>query len=387
MLGDVSPVLPYNLPTGGSVATSVSSFPNYAGLMPAAQRGLLVVHLGNGNELQANAAARTVTVQSGNVLTLNGGTVNTAFQGIGALLQGNVNLPAGATVAAWTTNTITVDAAHAPTGAIGNVAVINSPASNAWANIRAYCTQAVASGYHNIVLITSAARNTFTAPQLAEFNTLKTFYREAWNTLPGVVAYIDLEDFPEFGSDGGTMVVTGISGSNVTVNALSGATFTGTQNSGSAYLTIQSAVSGSALAGMTVYNAGVAIGTMLANPGANGTGVVQLSQLAGSTISSGTSLTASYAGAGSRVRWSGMPYSVAGDTGGQTITAVSGNVLTISGATTGLSVGSIIQAVNPTPWAAYPSVWSPDGQHFQALGYQLQASVFAQALLSNGLLP
>jgi hypothetical protein len=165
------------------------------------------------------------------------------------------------------------------------------------------------------MLIGSATRGTFTTQQLAEFNTFKTFLRELWSTIQGVIGFIDLEDDPAFGDDGAMIVTAPPNGNQVTVNALT----------------------------------------------AN-------------------------AAMGNRIRWAGMPYNVAADTGGQTIAGVSGNTITLSGLATGLQVGSIIRAINPAPWVAHPECWLRDHQHFQAVGYQRQAAREAQWLLDNGVL-
>lgn len=65
------------------------------------------------------------------------------------------------------------------------------------------------------------------------------------------------------------------------------------------------------------------------------------------------------------------------------ISNVSGNTLTVSGATTGLSVGSGIQAVNPAPWATYPKTMQADQQHYTPLGYEIHGATIAQYLIDN----
>jgi hypothetical protein len=314
LLRDVSPMAAYQVATGGTLEQQIGSFSVIGpGAADVTRRDLLVVHPGLGNSMQTNASI-TVTGQAGNVLTV-AATANTVFAGIGTQVTAPANLPAGASVIAFTPTTITLDPAHAPTGTVASLTAIPDTAAQFWASQVLYCQTAVAAGYPKIVLIGSAGRGTFSAPQLVEFNTEKTFDRENWRSLPGVVGYIDLEDDPYFGDDGGTMVVTGISGSGVTVNALS-----------------------------------------------------------------------TYAATNNRVRWSGMPFNLAADTGGQTITAVAGLVLTVSGATSGLAIGQTIRAVNPAPWTTYPLIWPTDHQHFRDYGYKVQGATIAQYLLAGGLL-
>lgn len=395
-LGDLFPTLPYNLVSGGTIEQMVGFFPALCGNMPSSQKGLLLVHFADGNSLQA---AGNITVAASSTNTSTGvisvsGTTNTYFTGIGSLLTSNANnIPTGATIIAYTTTSITVDPNHLPSSDPSTsytLSVINDSATNAWANIRVYIANALTSGYLGVVLVSSCTRGTFAGmsssgsgnTQTQEFNILKTFYREAAMTIPGVVGHIDLEDMPEFGNDGATMIVTNINGSNITVNALSGTTFTGSQSITT--LTVTAVASGAVYPGMTLYSSGTAVGTITAfGTGNGGAGTYSISQ--SQTIASGT-LTASYAGAGNRVRWSGMPYSISGDTGGQTFTAVAGNVLTVSGATTGLTVGSLIQAINPVPYTTYPTIWSADTQHYRPLGYQLQAAFISQYLIAKNLL-
>jgi hypothetical protein len=312
-LSSVSPRLVYAAVSGGTIENSVGQFPNVGGMMPASKRGLLVWHPGLGNSLQQTGSF-TSTGQTGSVLSVN--TSNSILASIGTVLSG-INLAAGTVITAWTGSSITVS--PAPLGTVGAFTVLNDTAQIAWGSIVAYFAQAASSSFGPFVLEGSASRRSFTTGQLAAFNTIKTIMREGWQTLPGVVGFIDWEDDPYFGSDGASMVVQAISANQVTVQALS-----------------------------------------------------------------------TYAGVGNRVRWSGMPYSIAGNSGGQTIAAISGNAITVSGATTGLSVGQIIQATSPCPWSAYPGRsglgLNPDGQHFCKQGYWRQGDTVAQFLLDNSIL-
>jgi hypothetical protein len=110
------------------------------------------------------------------------------------------------------------------------------------------------------------------------------------------------------------------------------------------------------------------------------------------TAVSGNTVTVSalstYAVAGNYVQWSGMPWSIASDTGAVSISSISGLVLTLSAAATGVAVGSTIGAINPAPWttpgAAY---WNTDNQHFHDAGYQAINELTLNAMLASLILP
>jgi len=307
----------------------------------------------------------------------------------GCLIQlGGATVPVGTTVTAISiASSFTVTISATPVGTPTSLILENDTAENFWINLIAYGNTAVSFGYR-ILYVSSANRLTFVPypAQYVEFNTAKTFFREAASTLPGWIGHIDLEDFFQFGSDGATMVVTAISGSNVTVNQLSGAQVVG-YITGTA-LDVTGITGGlPILLGMTLYVAGVSTGLTVASFG-TGSGGLGVYYLSGSTTEpANTAMVLSFAIVTARVRWAGMPYSIAGDTGGQTIIAVSGNTITVSGPTTGLSVGSIIQAINPAPWISFPTFWNNDGQHFRPEAYRLQGMMFASFLIENGLLP
>lgn len=315
-LADALPVKAYDMAKGGTIEISNQNFSGFAGAMAASGKDLIIFHPGMGNSLQAGGSLTvSATDQVTGILTTSGSTVNTSFAP-GGYCTGNVNLPAGASIIAVGGNSVQVDPSHLPTGNVGTITMANDTGAQAWASIVAYCATAITSGYSRIVLIGSASRGTFTGGQLTEFNNLKAFIRELWGTVPGVVGFVDYEDDPVFGDDGG-MTVTAVNAGaqTVTVSALS-----------------------------------------------------------------------AYAASANRIRWAGMPVNLGANTGGQTIAGVSGLVLTLSGATTGLSVGSIIRAINPTPWTTYSSFWPSDKQHFTMAGYQRQGARISQYLLDNALL-
>ncbi len=97
-----------------------------------------------------------------------------------------------------------------------------------------------------------------------------------------------------------------------------------------------------------------------------------------------------YAAVGNRIRWDGMPVNVQANTGGQYITGVSGTTITVSGATTGLIVGEVIQAINPAPWSSSPGLRGPglniDRQHFSRDAYYREGATCASFVLNNALL-
>lgn len=311
-LCSVAPKQVYAPVSGGTIENSVGLFSVYSGKVPANKRELLIFHPGAGNSLQASGNF-TATGTSGNVITVN--TANTGLTGVGVQLSGT-NLVAGTSITAFTTTNITVN--PPPIGTVGSFSIIGDTATQAWASLEAYFTQAATFGFGPFVLISSASRGGYTTPQLVEWNTLATFMRENWQTLPGVVGFLNLEDDPYFGSDGNTMVVQSISGGNVTVQA-----------------------------------------------------------------------TTPYVAVGNRVRWSGMPFSIVNDTGGQTFATVSGTTFTVSGSLTGLNVGDKIQAINPAPWSVYPGEQglglNSDRQHYCKQAYWRIGNTVAQYVLENSI--
>lgn len=313
-LADVFPANAYVSPGGGTIESDTGFLPANLGMLATPNRDLVVFHPGAGNSMQAGGSlAVTATDTATGILTTSGNPQGSFWPG--AHITGNANLPRGGRIVANTPTSVTVDAAHRPTGTVATISLMNDQGNWAFEALREYCNAALALGYKRILLIGSASRKTFSAQNLVEFDTLKTYMREAWRSLPGVVAFLDWEDLPQFGDDGG-MTVTRISGNRVTVAALS-----------------------------------------------------------------------AYAARGNRIRWPGMPYDIAADTGGQTIAGVAGTVITVSGATTGLSVGSIIRAVNPAPWVDHPQYWGTDGQHFSPLGYRMQGDVLGQYMIDHSIMP
>lgn len=224
-LAEIAPVVPWNAATGGSLEVMsgglwTSGGPGYASLPTDKANMPLLVHPGMGNSFQASGSLTvSATNTSTGVISITGNTSNTGFAGMLVHISGDVNLPAGAYIIAYTTGNVTVDPAHLPTGNIGTITVQNDTAPWYWDTLAFYFAQARAAGYTKIVLIGSASRKTFSAPQLAEFSTAKVFMQENWRAL-GVSAYVDLEDWLYFGDDGG-MTVTAINGNAVTVSALS----------------------------------------------------------------------------------------------------------------------------------------------------------------------
>lgn len=319
---DINPTRSYNVASGGPIETSVANFPGFAGNMPATQKGIIAFHPGMGNSMQISGTfTATATNQSTGVITLSASTANTSAAP-GVHVSAPANLPAGAfLIAGGVTSSVQIDPAHLPTGNLASITLLPDTGSQAYASIQAYCTAAAASGYKGVMLIGSASRGPFTAPQLVEFGTLKVLARENWRTMcattatfRGIVGYYDYETDPAFG-DGGAMVVTSHTSNTIVVQT----------------------------------------------PNA-------------------------YAISGSRIYWPGMPNSIANDTGNQTITNATGNVLTVSGLTTGVVDGQTVTSINPTPWTTYPQFWNTDNQHFPPAAYQRQGGNILQYQISNGLL-
>jgi hypothetical protein len=319
-LAGTYPFKPFNQAVGGTIEYGSAQFSRYGGALAANQKDLIVLHAGQGNSLQQGGTLTVSATDSATGILTVSGTGNTAFAPT-VHISSPANLPAGATILSsnYTQTTIQVDPAHLPTGKLTSVTVLNDTGAEAWRAIVDYCATMVASGYSRIVLVGSATRGSFQPAQLSEFDTLKTFERELWSTVPNVVGFIDLEADPEFG-DGGAMTVTGVD---------------------------------------PVHNT--------------------------ATVAS----LAPYAAANNRIYWAGMPYSLANDSGGQTVTGVTGNgpyTIAMSGSVSGLAVGSVLHAINPAPWTQYSQYWTPDHQHFQPAGYQLQGANAAQFLVDSGLL-
>jgi len=329
-INSITPAVGYNCAKPVVIEQAIANYPIYCEPnLPSSQPPTLIWWPGEGNSLQTTTSA-TVTAQTGGALTITAAVVNTSF-GIGTYVTGSCITGVSQVTAAPPSGTV-ITINPAPTGTCTTVTGINDSAAQVWATIQAYVAQAAtANPGINIIFVGSASRKTFTTS----------------NATQGSGTQVG-----EFGT------------LKVIEEALAPSLCNGLNCTIVGYVDLDRDpyFGGDTLGGMTV------------------------SSVTGSSVCVNTLST--YAANGNQVYWAGMPYSLTADTGVQTISGLSGTCFTLSGASTGLSVGGLIYARNPTPWTSYPAYWSTgiggsqggDGQHFTLAAYQIDAQYVANVL-------
>jgi len=310
---------------------------------------------GEGNGFQQGTTV-PITAQSGTFMTtsttLTTGSAPNASTALINTANGNTALapyvpilgtpsgclPAGSTVASITSPT-TFTVSQTPNSTCTSVTVQNETAANEIIEDQAY-DSLIASVAPQIpyMKIGTFSRGSFSSPQLGEFNTKKAIMYSACNPDVNGMA---LPSTP------GAAVCASLFPNNKCYVDLEMDPYFGGDNA-------------AMFVSAVVDSTHVTVGTL-----------------------------SNYAAVGNRIEWWGMPYNLAADTGGQTITGVSGTTLTVSASTSGMYVGELLRAINPAPWSAYP--WPTgsinlDSQHPTPLGYEIENSKVQRCLLASGML-